>query len=106
MATDSRRLSILSAQEIEGLYGLPRFTEDDRQVFFDLSPVEREVVDAVHAISTAVQLTLQLGYFKARRQFFVYTREAVLDDLEHSRGRYFPAREIADIKWWPRRQAR
>ena len=55
MATDSRRLSILSGQEIEGLYGLPRFTEDDRQVFFDLSPVEREVVDAVHAISTAVQ---------------------------------------------------
>ncbi len=59
MATDSRRLSILSAQEIEGLYGLPRFTEDDRQVFFDLSPVEREVVDAVHAISTAVQLCIR-----------------------------------------------
>jgi TnpA family transposase len=98
MAMDSRRLSILSGQEIEGLFGLPRFTENDRQVFFDLSPVEREVVDAVHAISTAVQLTLQLGYFKARRQFFVYTREAVLDDLEHIRGRYFPARELAEVK--------
>jgi hypothetical protein len=98
MATDSRRLSILSGQEIESLYGLPRFTEDDRQVFFDLSPVEREVAETVHAISTAVQLTLQLGYFKARRQFFVYTREVVLDDLEHIRGRYFPDRELADVK--------
>lgn len=98
MATDSRRLSILSGQEIDDLYGLPRFTEDDRPVFFDLSPVEREAVDAVHAISTAVQLTLQLGYFKAKHQFFVYARQAVLDDLEHIRGRYFPTRELAEIK--------
>ena len=86
MVTDSRRLSILSGQEIEGLYGLPHFTEDDRQVFFDLSAVEREAIDAVQAISTAVQLTLQLGYFKARRQFFVYTREAVREDLEFLQG--------------------
>lgn len=31
MATDSRRLSILSGQEIEGLYGLPRFTGSEAQ---------------------------------------------------------------------------
>lgn len=98
MVTDSRRLSILSGQEIEGLYELPHFTEDDRQVFFDLSAVEREAIDAVHAISTAVQWTLQLGYFKARRQFFVYTREAVLEDLEHSRGSNFPTQELAEVK--------
>ena len=98
MATDSRRLSILSGQELDDLYGLPRFTEDDRQLFFDLSPVEGEAVNAVHAISTAVHLTLQFGYFKAKRQFFVYAREAVLDDLDHIRGRYFPTRDLAEIK--------
>jgi hypothetical protein len=38
MASDSRRLSILTAQEIDNLYGLPRFTEDDRRLYFDLSP--------------------------------------------------------------------
>jgi len=32
MAADSRRLSILTAREIDDLYGLPRFTEDDRQL--------------------------------------------------------------------------
>ena len=52
----------------------------------------------MHAISTAVQLTLQLGYFKAKHQFFVYAREAVLEDLEHIRGRYFSARDLAEIK--------
>jgi hypothetical protein len=32
MTTDSRRLSILTAQEIDDLYGLPRFTEDNRRL--------------------------------------------------------------------------
>jgi hypothetical protein len=30
------RLSILTAQEVGDLYGLPRFTEDDRRLHFDL----------------------------------------------------------------------
>jgi hypothetical protein len=71
MAADSRRLSILSAQEVEDLYGLPRFTEDDRRLYFDLGPAERELVDGVFTFSVAVHLILQLGYFKAKRQFFV-----------------------------------
>ena len=56
MASDSRRLSILAAQEIDDLYGLPRFTEDDRRLYFDLSPTERELVDSVFTISVAVHL--------------------------------------------------
>lgn len=98
MATDSRRLSILTAQEIDDLYGLPRFTEDDRRLYFDLSPAERDLVDSVYTTSVAVHLILQLGYFKAKRQFFVYAHEAVFDDLERLRHRYFPARDNAEIK--------
>jgi hypothetical protein len=86
----SGRLAILTAQEIEELYGLPRFTEEERQLYFDLSPGERAAVDAVQTAAVAVHLALQLGYFKASRRFFVYTRDAVLSDLEHIRRRYFP----------------
>ena len=68
MPADTRRLSILTAQEIDDLYGLPRFTEDDRRLYFDLSPAEREAVEAVHTLSAAVHLVLQLGYFKAKRR--------------------------------------
>ena len=71
MASDSRRLSILTVQEVDDLYGLPRFTEDDRRLYFDLSPAERELVDGVFTTSVAVHLVLQLGYFKAKRQFFM-----------------------------------
>src|ERR1035437_8553128 len=98
MASDSRRLSILTAQEIDDLYGLPRFSEDDRRPYFDLSPTERELVDGIFTLSVAVHLILQLGYFKAKRQFFVYRLESVTDDAQHIIDRYFPARGIAEIK--------
>ena len=98
MDTDSRRLSILTTQEIDDLFGFPRFTKNDRYFFFDLSPAERDLVDGVYSISVAVHLILQLGYFKAKHQFFICAREAVLDDLEHIRHRYFPARDIAEIR--------
>ena len=98
MASDSRRLSILTAQEIDDLYGLPRFSEDDCRLYFDLSPTERELADGVFTISVAVHLVLQLGYFKAKRQFFVYSLDAVEDDLEHILRRYFPTRDRSEIK--------
>jgi hypothetical protein len=98
MPADSRRLSILTAREIDDLYGLPRFTADDRLLYFDLSLEERKAVDAVHTTSAAVHLVLQLGYFKAKQRFFVYEHEAVLDDLHHIVRCYFPERDLATVK--------
>lgn len=44
MIPDSRRLEILTAREIEDLYGRPRFTDDDRRLYFELSAAEREAL--------------------------------------------------------------
>lgn len=49
-------------------------------------------------ISVAVHLLLQLGYFKAKRQFFVYGLNSVMEDVEHILQRYFAARAMAEIK--------
>ncbi len=98
MPADLRRLSILTAQEIDDLYGLPRFTGDDRCLYFDLSASEHESVNTVHTTSAAVHLVLQLGYFKAKRQFFVYARDEVLDDLRYILRCYFPERDLATVK--------
>jgi exonuclease VII large subunit len=98
MPANSRRLSILTAREIDDLYGLPRLTDEDRRLYFELSTAEREAVGAVRTASTAAHLVLQLGYFKAKRQFFVYDRDAVLDDLHHILQRHFPGKELATIK--------
>jgi hypothetical protein len=40
-----KRLKILEDQEIEELYGRPRFSHDERVHFFDLSPEERALAD-------------------------------------------------------------
>jgi TnpA family transposase len=98
MITDSRRLSILSAGEVEDLYGLPNFCEGDQCLYFDLSANEREAVDAVRTTSVAVNLILQLGYFKARRQFFVYEPNDVSKDIHYVTTLYFPGVDPAAIK--------
>ena len=48
--TRDARLSILSAQEVGDLYDLPRFTEEDRHLYFDLSATERDLVIGVVTI--------------------------------------------------------
>ncbi|WP_462323083.1 DUF4158 domain-containing protein [Halochromatium sp.] len=98
MAADSRRLLFLTASEVDDLYGLPRFTEDDRLLYFDLSPAERKAVYGMHTTSAAVHLVLQLGYFKAKRRFFVYEHAAVLDGLQYILLRYFPERDLNTVK--------
>jgi hypothetical protein len=98
MSNNSRRLAILSAKEVDDLYGLPHFTEDERYLYFDLSTAERKVVAAVRTVSVAVHLTLQIGYFKAKRQFFSYQQDTVIEDLNYILKQNFPGQRLASIK--------
>lgn len=86
MNTESRRLPILSAEEIDDLYAIPRFTDEDRHLYFGLSPPEREAAGAIHTASVALHLILPLGYFKAKRQFFLYGRTSPISSRRISRG--------------------
>ena len=77
MASESHRLSILNDDEIEDLYGLPHFDDEDRRLYFDLSPAEKAAVGAIRTASVAAYLILELGYFKATRQFFSFEPEQI-----------------------------
>ncbi|HDT5901353.1 TPA: Tn3 family transposase [Raoultella ornithinolytica] len=99
MANEPRRLSILSSHEIDELFGLPNFSDDDRRLYFDLSAKEREAVEDIRTFSVAAHLVLQLGYFKAKRQFFLYEQEiSVLNDLRYIVTQHFPARTLSSLK--------
>ena len=98
MALESHRLSILNDDEIEDLYGLPRFTDEDRHLYFDLSPAEKAAAGAIRTASVAVHLILELGYFKAKRQFFSFEPADVEEDLLFLLNAYFPGRDVDDIK--------
>ena len=75
---------------------MPRFTDEDRLAYFDLSEAERRMIDS-RTTPVAVHLILQLGYFKAKHQFFQYNHEAVHDDLRHILGRYFPGTDLTAV---------
>jgi len=93
----TRRLTILKDDEIESLFGLPNFTDDERLIHFALSPVETEAISAARTITAAVYLTLQMGYFKAKSQFYICDRDTVGADLHHILGRHFPGRGIQEV---------
>lgn len=101
----AHRLAILSHEEVDELYGLPQFTDDDRHTYFDLSPPEQEAVEA-HARATGVFLALELGYFKAKRQFFTFEPAEVAEDLRYLLARYFPGKAGAWAKTLPGRTTR
>ncbi len=93
----SRRLSILCTEEIDSLFSLPHFTEGERHIHFDLSPDERATIDAARTITAGVHLVLQLGYFKAKAQFFVVSLDHVRPDINHILTRYYPGRLISEV---------
>jgi TnpA family transposase len=97
MPSDSHRLTILTAEEVEDLFGFPRFSDEDRHLYFDLSKLERAAVDA-YTVPVATHLILQLGYFKAKWQFFYDEQNNASADLRYILSRYFPGRNAASIK--------
>lgn len=95
MATDTPRLTILSAEEIAALNDLPKFNDDNWRLYVDRSAVEHDAVVRVHTPSAAVFLAPQLGYFKAERRSFVFEQESYLDDVAYVVKRHFTGKEIS-----------
>jgi hypothetical protein len=84
------RLNILGDDEIEALFGLPRFTHDERVQYFTLAPTETAVLEQLRSVASRIYFILQLGYFKARRMFFVFSLPEVEEDARYIQEQYFP----------------
>ena len=84
------RLTILEDQEIDELYGLPRFTLDERVHFFTPSLDERDVADRHHTLANRVLFILQAGYFKAKKMFFSFEFDEVWEDVWHVLRQHYP----------------
>jgi hypothetical protein len=84
------RLTILTAKEIQALYSLPQFTDEERETYFSLDLREQPALDRIRHLTAKIYFLLQLGYFKAKRQFFVFELHAVADDVAYILRRYFP----------------
>ncbi|MCP4268038.1 MAG: Tn3 family transposase [Candidatus Brocadiaceae bacterium] len=90
MKISERRLKILTTGEIEELYGLPDFTPEEREKYFSLSADECSAVKALRSIASKVHFVLLLGYFKAKKVFFIFTTRDVKKDIAYVLQQYFP----------------
>lgn len=90
------RLTILNEEEIDALYGRPRFTQEARAEYFTLSAREKTALGQFHSLKSRLFFVLQLGYFKASRMFFVFGLREVEEDAAYLVETYFPEVEDDD----------
>lgn len=88
-ASKTKRLHILTAEEIDNLYSRPKLSEDERVQLFELNQEERKILTANISIATKVDAIVRLGYFKQKHQFFSFGLDEVVDDVNHVVERYF-----------------
>ena len=91
-----KRLQVLGADEIEAVYGRPIFSEEEQTLYFSLSPSEQAVVAQLRTVASRIFFILQLGYFRAQHQFFVFSMEEVQNDAQYIHKMYFPDFELPD----------
>lgn len=85
----TKRLAILTADEIDALYTRPIFTVEERHEYFELTPPEQAALSQLRTPISQTDFILQLGYFKARHHFFHVTLADVEADLRYIQTRYF-----------------
>lgn len=98
METNQNRLTILTQSEIQDYFGIPRFTQDDREYYFDILSDEKSLIPKNWPIHSKVNFILQLGYFKAKRMFFNFEMSEAEDDVAYIFDTYFPYEESIQIK--------
>ena len=93
-AENSRRIGILNQSEINNLYQIPKFTDDERSWFFELNGKEQKLLEFSGNTKTKADVILQFGYFKAKNQFFQYRYDDVQADINYILTQYFDSAYI------------
>ncbi|KPY01671.1 Transposase, TnpA family [Pseudomonas amygdali pv. myricae] len=75
MTSKSERLNVLSDAEQEALYGVPNFDDSQQLEYLALSETELALASSRFGLNAQVHCILQIGYFKAKRAFFVFDWE-------------------------------
>ena len=83
------RINLLSDAEIEDLYNIPVFNDQDREVFFSLSKDDNILISKYRTTKVKIYFILQLGYFRATNNFYTFDLKDVADDVLYLDKKYF-----------------
>ena len=71
MAKSNQRINLLTDQQIQELYDIPKLSSEGQEHFFELNNDEKFVMySSYKSLKTQAAFVLQLGYFKATHLFF------------------------------------
>jgi len=84
-----KRISLLSETEINDIYARPDFNHHERKLYFTMNSREYDILSRYSNTRTRVYFVLQLGYFKAKHQFFKFNIEDVRVDVEYILANFF-----------------
>ena len=85
----NKRLSILTAAEIEDLYGVPSFNESYQRFYFTLNDKERAELARIRQRKYRCIAIALLGYFKCKPILLNPTFKSMRDDLEFIAQNHF-----------------
>jgi Domain of unknown function (DUF4158) len=94
---EQKRLGILGDDELDAIYGRPRFTHEERQNYLSLSQPEKELLQTLRSVKSQAYFVLQLGYFKAKQLFFTFDLHEVGEDLRYVVTQHFNNSIITDF---------
>jgi len=85
------RLTILTQDEIDSLYTIPRLDDEERSLIFELDAEDLAYIDTIeNNVACKINYILQLGYYRAINNFFQFSFVKVKADVEFIKQRYFP----------------
>jgi hypothetical protein len=92
----AEHLTILEPDEIYDLYTIPSFDEDQQILFFCLSEMKQQNMLNYRPLLSRLYFILQLGYFKAKQQFYVFDLNQVSGDRDYLLEHYFTQELITE----------
>ena len=104
------RLKILSTDEYDKLYHIPKLTDEERQFIFELDEIDKAYINSLSPTSVKINYILLLGYFRISQYFFFFTFQSVKEDVIFIINTYFaennfPTKQINTRQYYNNRQA-
>jgi hypothetical protein len=99
--SNRERINLLNDAEVEELYSRPQFNEVERDYYFSLSETEYQLLNKYAGVKTKIYFILQLGFFKAAKQFYKFSIDDAKEDALYIIMKYFnvSAKDISGKIW-------
>lgn len=103
------RLRILSDDDFDKLYKIPKLNNEERQFVFELDEIDKNYLNTINSIPVKINYILNLGYFRTSQYFFSFTFQAVKEDVRfiiksYFAGSSFPMKQISNRQYYSNRQ--